>query len=100
MPHVGPVSEGRTYFCPHCGALYSVRPSRLSKTESNTATKCVVCLTITDKWNTTGFRSSGSFNDPKMPDRRQAMPAISINWQRFNRRKSTGRCVRGRHRLV
>src|SRR5438270_8472520 len=20
MPHVGPVSEGRTFFCPHCGA--------------------------------------------------------------------------------
>ena len=22
MPHVGPVLEGRTFFCPHCGALY------------------------------------------------------------------------------
>ena len=21
MPHVGPVLEGRTFFCPHCGAL-------------------------------------------------------------------------------
>jgi transcription elongation factor Elf1 len=45
MPHVGPVLEGRTYFCPHCGALYSARPSRFSKVKSNTATtKCVVCL--------------------------------------------------------
>jgi transcription elongation factor Elf1 len=44
MPHVAPVSEGRTYFCPRCGALYSVRPSRLSKSKNNTAAKCVVCL--------------------------------------------------------
>jgi hypothetical protein len=45
MPNVGPVLEGRTYFCPHCGALYAVRPSRLSKIKSSTeTTKCIVCL--------------------------------------------------------
>ena len=32
MPLLGPVPEGGTFFCPHCGALYSV---------SNIA-KCVV----------------------------------------------------------
>jgi transcription elongation factor Elf1 len=45
MPHVGLVSVGRTYFCSHCGALYSVRPSRLPKIKNNkTTAKCVVCL--------------------------------------------------------
>jgi hypothetical protein len=45
MPHVAPVWEGRTYFCPQCGALYSVKPSRLPKIKNSTATtKCVVCL--------------------------------------------------------
>jgi hypothetical protein len=49
MPHVGPVLEGRTFFCPHCGALYSVTHFQLSKSESNTA-KCVVCLKVMDRW--------------------------------------------------
>jgi predicted Zn finger-like uncharacterized protein len=47
MPLTGPPPEGRTFFCPHCGALYSVTHSRLSKTEKNIA-KCVVCLHIMD----------------------------------------------------
>ena len=41
MPLTGPIAEGRTFFCPHCGALYSAMHSRLS--DSNVA-KCVVCL--------------------------------------------------------
>ena len=44
MPNVSPVWEGRTYFCPHCGSLYSLRPSRLSKSKNNITIKCVVCL--------------------------------------------------------
>jgi hypothetical protein len=32
MPHVGPVPEGSTFFCPNCGALYSVTHSGLAKT--------------------------------------------------------------------
>ena len=47
MPLTGPRPEGRTFFCPHCGALYSVTQSRLSKSERSTA-KCVVCLHIMD----------------------------------------------------
>jgi ferredoxin len=31
MPLTGPIPEGGTFFCPHCGALYSVTYSRLSK---------------------------------------------------------------------
>jgi predicted Zn finger-like uncharacterized protein len=45
MPLTGPRQEGRTFFCPHCGALYSVTQSRLSKSE-RTIAKCVVCLHI------------------------------------------------------
>jgi transcription elongation factor Elf1 len=47
MPLTGPPPEGRTFFCPHCGALYSVTHSQPSKSESNVA-KCVVCLKIMD----------------------------------------------------
>ena len=50
MPLMGPIPEGRTFFCPHCVALYSVTHSRLSKSDSNVA-KCVVCLQIMDKWD-------------------------------------------------
>ncbi len=28
MPQTGPVPEGGTFFCPHCGAMYSVTHSR------------------------------------------------------------------------
>ena len=48
MPHVGPVLEGRTFYCPHCGALYSVTPSLAPKSEGDTG-KCVVCLKVMDK---------------------------------------------------
>jgi hypothetical protein len=41
MPLTGPIAEGATFFCPHCGALYSVMHSRLS--DSNVA-QCVVRL--------------------------------------------------------
>ena len=40
MPLTGRITEGGTFFCPRCGALYSVMHSRLS--DSNVA-KCVVC---------------------------------------------------------
>jgi hypothetical protein len=43
-PIAGPI-EGKTFFCPHCGALYSVTPS---KGDSNIA-KCVVCQFVMDK---------------------------------------------------
>jgi transcription elongation factor Elf1 len=52
MPLTGPIPEGRTFFCPHCGSLYSVTYSRLSKSNSNIA-KCVVCLQIMTSWDST-----------------------------------------------
>ena len=42
MPLTGPVPEGGTFFCPHCGAMYSATLPRLPKTDRNIA-KCVVC---------------------------------------------------------
>ncbi len=50
MPLTGPIPEGRAFFCPHCGALYSVTHSQHSKSDSNIA-KCVVCFQIMDKWD-------------------------------------------------
>jgi hypothetical protein len=52
MPHIGPVLEGRTFFCPHCGALYSAAPSLVPKIEGDAA-KCVVCLKVMDSLDTT-----------------------------------------------
>src|SRR5262249_25931496 len=52
MPHIGPVLEGRTFFCPHCGALYSATPSLVPKSEGD-APKCVVCLKVMDSLDTT-----------------------------------------------
>jgi transcription elongation factor Elf1 len=52
MPLTGLVQEGTTFFCPFCGALYSVTHSQLSKSESNIA-KCVLCLQTMDKWDST-----------------------------------------------
>jgi len=52
MPHVGQVLEGRTFFCPRCGALYSVTHARPAEGDNNTA-KCVVCLQIMAKWGET-----------------------------------------------
>ena len=50
MPHVGPVLEGRTFFCPHCGALYSATPSLVPNREGDAAT-CVVCHKLMDRSN-------------------------------------------------
>jgi predicted Zn finger-like uncharacterized protein len=52
MPLTGPLPQGGTFFCPHCGALYSVTHSQLPKGESGVA-KCVVCLQTMNKWDST-----------------------------------------------
>ena len=48
-------SDSGTFFCPHCGALYSVTRPRLSKIGSNIV-KCVVCLQTMDEWDSTEMR--------------------------------------------
>ena len=52
MPLLGPVPEGGTFFCPHCGAMYSVTFSRLPKRDSNIA-QCVVCGQTMDERDST-----------------------------------------------
>jgi predicted Zn finger-like uncharacterized protein len=52
VPLLGPVPEGGTFFCPHCGALYSVTLSRLPKRDSNIA-QCVVCGQTMDERDST-----------------------------------------------
>src|SRR6266851_224489 len=52
MPLTGPIPEGETFFCPHCGALYSVTYSRPSKGHVTIA-KCVVCRQTMDKRDST-----------------------------------------------
>jgi transcription elongation factor Elf1 len=52
MPLTGPIPEGRSFFCPHCGALYAVTYSRQTNSESNVA-KCVVCGQTMATWNST-----------------------------------------------
>lgn len=44
----GSVPEGESFFCPTCGALYSVTRTQVGKNETNTA-KCVVCLRVMDQ---------------------------------------------------
>jgi predicted Zn finger-like uncharacterized protein len=45
MPLTGPVSEGKKFFCPGCGALYSVTYKQVAKNETNVV-KCVVCQKV------------------------------------------------------
>ena len=52
MPLIGPIPEGGRFFCPQCGALYSVTYSRRCKSDSNIA-KCIVCLQTMDKSDST-----------------------------------------------
>jgi uncharacterized protein (DUF983 family) len=51
MPLIGPITEGRNFFCPHCGALYSVILSRFHK--GDTEKRCVVCRQLIDEGDST-----------------------------------------------
>jgi hypothetical protein len=53
MPLAGPAPEGRKFFCPKCGALYSVTDMPATKAEAGIV-KCVVCLQVMDGSASTG----------------------------------------------
>jgi uncharacterized protein (DUF983 family) len=50
MPLTGPIPEGHAFFCPNCGALYTVTHRQHSKSES------IVCGKIMDQWDSTDVR--------------------------------------------
>ena len=68
MPLTGAVPEGRTFFCPHCGALYAVTHTRVTSPDSNVA-KCVVCGKSCRDGTPPTSRPSSSFIGPRMPER-------------------------------
>ena len=57
MPLIGPIPEGRPFFCPRCGALYAVTHSRRWKSvetsDDHNSAKCVVCGQTMATWDTT-----------------------------------------------
>jgi predicted Zn finger-like uncharacterized protein len=48
MSLTGPAPEGKKFFCPKCGALYSVTRGQTSNKEAS-AVKCVVCSETMDQ---------------------------------------------------
>jgi len=52
MPLSGPGSQGTKFFCPTCGALYSVTYKQASQKETSIA-KCVVCLKVMNETDST-----------------------------------------------
>jgi len=72
MPLTGPIPEGRPFFCPHCGALYSVTDSPLPKGDNTTA-KCVVCTQTMVEWGSSadsgdygqGFRLNATMHSDR-----------------------------------
>ncbi len=54
MPLAGQVREGGTFFCTHCGAMYSVTHSRTRKRDGSSG-KCVVCKLLMDEQEPTKF---------------------------------------------
>ena len=52
MPLTGGITPGRSFFCPHCGALYAVTLSQHREIDGGAA-KCVVCERIMDEWKST-----------------------------------------------
>jgi len=62
MPLMGPIPGGRSFFCPHCGALYSVTDTRRPKSDTE---KCVVCLQVMDKSDSTRFSAYKLIHRPE-----------------------------------
>jgi hypothetical protein len=62
MPLIGPIPEGRPFFCSRCGALYAVTYSRRWKSVDigdDDNAKCVVCgqaMTTSDTTDVPTFR--------------------------------------------
>ena len=64
MPLIGPIPEGGHFFCPQCGALYSVTYSRLPRSHRDIA-KCVVCLYAMEEWDSAEGRAYKLIHRPE-----------------------------------
>ena len=74
MPLIGAITEGHSFFCQRCGALYAVTYSRKSNRDSNSA-RCVVCGQIMATWDTTNVPAFlSSFIELKMSNRHAIIP--------------------------
>ena len=62
MPLMGAIPEGRSFFCPHCGALYSVTRSQAPKSDTE---KCVVCLQVIDEGDSTSVSAYKLIHRPE-----------------------------------
>jgi hypothetical protein len=67
MPLRGPI-EGKSFFCPHCGALYSMTHSRLSKMTATSQNVWSACKPWTSGIQPR-FEFISSFSGLKMPNR-------------------------------
>jgi hypothetical protein len=67
MPHVGPVLEGHTFFCPHCGALYSATPSLFPRVKGMQQDVSCALKSWID-WMQPRLGALSSSTDPKMPN--------------------------------
>ena len=85
MPLLGAIPEGPAFFCPHCGALYSVTRSRLSAKESNIA-KCVVCGKIMDEWDSRDVPTFSLFIALTMPDQLRERAGVFLLSSLFAKR--------------
>ncbi len=52
MPLTGAITPGKSFFCPHCGALYAVTYSQRREMDDKIA-KCVVCERTMDERKST-----------------------------------------------
>src|ERR1700730_410335 len=71
MPLMGPIPEGRSFFCPHCGALYSVTDTRRPKNDTE---KCVVCLQVMDESDSNRFSAYKLIHRPEDAEPQLARP--------------------------
>jgi len=72
MPHIGPVLEGRTFFCPHCGALYSETPSLVPKSGGDAEDVSSAIRSWTSRKQP---KTSSSSTDLTMTEKSAAWPA-------------------------
>jgi hypothetical protein len=75
MPLIRSIPGSGTFFCPHCGVMYSVTHSRLPRRDGGAANAWSASYSWTSG-NQPRLPSISSFIGLKMPDRPRKRPAI------------------------